>query len=116
MTALKFFTGKYMSEPSQQEDLLSIINLLAGAAQAGSTGIVAQAALNVVLASEAVVRSRNMNMEQALQDATMKALNDAQSALFKASNVKEAMAEAKQDIINNNQNVYNPALQQNNEA
>jgi len=101
-----------MSEPSQQEDLLSIINLLAGAAQAGSQGIIAQAALNVVLASEAVVRARKMELDQSIQDAAMNALNDAQNTLFKASNVEGAMAEAKQDIINNNQNVYNPNLKQ----
>ena len=97
-----------MSEPNQQEDLLSIINLLAGAAQAGSQGLVAQAALNVVLASEAVVRSRQMELDQAIQDEAMGALNDAQNALYAASNVEGAMEEAKQDIINNKQNVYNP--------
>jgi len=97
-----------MSDPSQQEDLLSIINLLAGAAQAGSKGIVAQAALNVVLASEAVVRSRKMELDQSIQDAAMGVLDDAQKALFQASNVEGAMEEAKQDIINNNQNVYDP--------
>ncbi|MCK5387515.1 MAG: hypothetical protein KAJ39_10020 [Gammaproteobacteria bacterium] len=101
-----------MSEPSQQEDLLSIINLLAGAAQAGAQGIIAQAALNVVLASEAVVRSRKMELDQSIQDAAMNALNDAQNALFKASNVEGAMEEAKQDIIKNNQKVYNPNLKQ----
>ncbi|MFK5914379.1 MAG: hypothetical protein QM484_08385 [Woeseiaceae bacterium] len=97
-----------MTEPSKQEDLLSIINLLAGAAQAGSQGLVSQAALNVVLASEAVVRSRQMELEQSVQDACMSALNDAQNALFNSSNVEGAMEEAKQDIINNKQNVYNP--------
>jgi len=97
-----------MTEPSQQEDLLSIINLLAGAAQAGSKGIVSQAALNVVLASEAVVRSRKMELDQTIQDAAMSALDEAQKALFNASNVEGAMEEAKQDILNNNQNVYNP--------
>ena len=101
-----------MSEPSQQEDLLSVINLLAGAAQAGSQGIIAQAALNVVLASEAVVRARKMELDQSIQDAAMNALNDAQNALFKASNVEGAMAEAKQDIINNKQKVYDPNLKQ----
>lgn len=95
-------------QPSQQEDLLSIINLLAGAAQAGAKGVVAQAALNVVLASEAVVRSRKMELDQSIQDAAMNALNDAQNALFNASNVEGAMEEAKQDIINNQQNVYDP--------
>lgn len=98
-----------MSEPSQQEDLLSIINLLAGAAQAGAKGIISQAALNVVLASEAVVRSRKMELDQSIQDAAMDALNDAQNALFSASNVEGAMEEAKQDIINNKQKVYNPS-------
>lgn len=97
-----------MSEPNQQQDLLSIINLLAGAAQAGSKGVIAQAALNVVLASEAVVRARKMELEQSIQDASMDALNNAQNTLFKASNVEGAMEEAKQDIVNNNQNVYNP--------
>lgn len=97
-----------MSEPSQQEDLLSIINLLAGAAQAGAKGIIAQAALNVVLASEAVVRSRKMELDQSIQDEAMNALNDAQNALFSASNVEGAMEEAKQDIINNKQKVYKP--------
>lgn len=101
-----------MSEPSQQEDLLSIINLLAGAAQAGSKGIIAQAALNVVLASEAVVRSRKMELDQSIQDAAMNALNDAQNALFKASNVEGAMEEAKQDIIKNKQKVYDPNMKQ----
>ena len=94
-----------MSEPSQQEDLLAIINLLAGAAQAGSKGVVSQAALNVVLASEAVVRSRKMALDQSVQDAAMAVLNDAQNALFQASNVEGAMEEAKQDIINNKQKV-----------
>jgi len=101
-----------MSEPTQQEDLLSIINLLAGAAQAGAKGIIAQAALNVVLASEAVVRARKLELDQAMQDATMNALNDAQNALFNASNIEGAMEEAKQDIINNNQNVYDPNRKQ----
>lgn len=101
-----------MSEPSQQEDLLSIINLLAGAAQAGAKGIISQAALNVVLASEAVVRSRKMELDQTIQDAAMNALNDAQNALFNASNIEGAMEEAKQDIINNNQNVYDPNRKQ----
>ena len=93
---------------SQQEDLLAIINLLAGAAQAGSQGVVAQAALNVVLASEAVVRSRKMELDQSIQDAAMKVLDDAQKAMFQASNVEGAMEEAKQDIIKNHQNVYDP--------
>lgn len=98
-----------MSEPSQQEDLLAIINLLAGAAQAGATGIIAQAALNVVLASEAVVRARQTdNLE--IQDAAMNALNDAQNALFNASNIEGAMEEAKQDILSSNQKLYDPSF------
>jgi hypothetical protein len=93
---------------SDQEDLLSIINLLAGAGQAGAQGIIAQAALNVVLASEAVVKARNMNLNQTIQDTALKILNDSQDALFKASQVQGAMEEAKQDIINNQQKPYQP--------
>ena len=93
---------------TEQEDLLSIINLLAGAAQAGAKGIIAQAALNVVMASEAVVKSRNLKMDQSIQDAALKVLDDSQAALFKASQVEGAMEEAKQDIINNNNKPYKP--------
>lgn len=100
-----------MSEPSQQEDLLAIINLLAGAAQAGATGIISQAALNVVLASEAVVRARQID-DQTIQDAAMNALNDAQNALFNASNIEGAMEEAKQDILNSKQKLYDPSHKQ----
>ena len=93
---------------SEQEDLLSIINLLAGAAQAGAKGIIAQAALNVVLASEAVVKSKQMELNQSIQDAAMKVLDDSQKALFNASKVEGAMEEAKQDIINSGQKPYQP--------
>lgn len=93
---------------SDQEDLLSIINLLAGAGQAGAQGIIAQAALNVVMASEAVVKARKMNLDQKIQDAALKMLNDSQDALYKASQIKGAMEEAKQDILNNNQKPYIP--------
>jgi len=95
-----------MSEQSDQEDLLSIINLLAGAAQAGAKGVLAQAAFNVMLASEAVVKSRNMKLEQGIQDAAKKALNDSQTAFFNASKVKGAMDQAKKDIAGNNQQPY----------
>lgn len=98
------------SAASAQEDLLSIINLLAGAAQAGAQGILAQAALNVVLASEAVVRSRQRELNQSVQDEAMSALNEAQTTLFNASNIEGAMEEAKQDIINNKQKVYDPSI------
>ncbi len=97
-----------MTDKQQQEDLLAIINLLAGAAQAGAKGIVAQAALNVVLASEAVVRSRQMELKQSIQDEAMSALNEAQNALYQASNVEGAMDEAREDILNNKQRVYDP--------
>ena len=52
-----------------------------------------------------------MELDQTIQDAAMHVLDEAQKALFAASNVKDAMEEAKQDIINNNQKVYNPHKQ-----
>lgn len=93
---------------SEQEDLVSMINLLAGAAQAGAKGVLAQAALNVVLASEAVVKARNLKLEQSIRDATLNILNDSQKAFFKASAVKGAMEEAKKDILDHGQKPYQP--------
>lgn len=90
----------------EKEDILSVINLLAGAAQAGAQGIIAQAALNVMRASEAVVKAQQHNLDKSIQDAAQKVLNDAQETLIKASNVKGALEEAKQDLLQAKQRTY----------
>ena len=93
---------------NEKDDLLSVINLLAGAAQAGAQGIIAQAALNLMRASEAVVKAQQHNLDKSIQDAALKVLNDAQQTLISASNVKGALEEAKQDLQNSQQQPYKP--------
>ena len=88
------------------EELLAIINLLAGAAQAGAKGILAQAAFNVMKASEAVVKAKGLDLDQNIQDAAKNALNQAQSTLLNASQIPGAMDEAKQDIVAAKQKPY----------
>ena len=88
------------------DELLAVINLLAGAAQAGAKGILAQAAFNVMKASEAVVKARGLDLDQSIQDAAKNALNQAQSTLLDASQIPGAMDEAKQDILAAKQKPY----------
>ena len=90
----------------QNKELLDAINLLAGAAQAGAKGILAQAAFNVMKASEAVVKAKTLDMDQSLKDAAQHALAEAQATLLKASTIPGVMDEAKQDIINAKQQTY----------
>lgn len=94
---------------NSKEDIFAVINLLAGAAQAGAKGILAQAAFNVMKASEAVVKARQLELDQSIQDKAQDALNTAQSTLLKASTIDGAMDEAKQDIINANRQTYQMA-------
>jgi len=88
------------------EELLAAINLLAGAAQAGAKGILAQAAFNVMKASEAVAKAKGLELDQGIQDAAKNALNNAQSTLLDASQIPGAMDEARQDIITAKQKPY----------
>lgn len=90
----------------QHKELLDAITLLAGAAQAGAKGILAQAAFNVMKASEAVVKAKTLDLDQSLKDAAQNALADAQATLLKASTIPGVMDEAKQDIIKANQQPY----------
>lgn len=96
-----------MSETQQaNQDIFAVINLLAGAAQAGAKGILAQAAFNVMKASEAVVKAKSLELNQTIQDKAKDALNNAQSTLLKASTIPGAMDEAKQDIIDADRKTY----------
>ena len=88
------------------DELLAAINLLAGAAQAGAKGVLAQAAFNVMKASEAVAKAKGLELDQAIQDAAKNALNTAQSTLLHASQIPGAVDEAKQDIIAAKQKPY----------
>lgn len=96
---------------SDKDEILVMINLLAGAAQAGAQGILAQASYNLVKASEAVVKAKKLNKGPEFQQAVMQQLLNAQHTLERALQIPEAMAEAKQDILNAGQKPYDPNLQ-----
>lgn len=93
---------------NQQEEIMQMINLLAGAAQAGAQGVVAQAAFNLMRASEAVVKARKMQMNDEFQMAAMDQLHAARQTLFQALELPDAMAEARQDVIDTGQVAYDP--------
>lgn len=93
---------------NQQEDIMQMINLLAGAAQAGAQGVVAQAAFNLMRASEAVVKARKMQMSDQFQQAAMDQLLAARQTLFQALELPDAMAEARQDVIDTGRVAYDP--------
>ena len=88
------------------EELLAAITLLAGAAQAGAKGILAQAAFNVMKASEAVAKAKGLDLDPSIQAAAKSVLNEAQSTLLNASQIPGAVDEAKQDIIAAKQKPY----------
>lgn len=90
----------------QQEEIMQMINLLAGAAQAGAQGVLARAALNLMQASEAVVKARKLQMSDEFQQAAMDQLLAARQALFQALELPDAMSEARQDVIDNGQQPY----------
>jgi len=95
-----------MNLNENNQDIFAVINLLAGAAQAGAKGILAQAAFNVMKASEAVVKSKSLELDTSIQEAAKNALNDAQATLIQASTIPGAMDEAKQDIIKADSQTY----------
>ena len=99
-------TTLVMTKTNAHEELLAVINLLAGAAQAGAKGILAQAAFNVMKASEAVAKAKGLSLDQNIQEAAKNVLNDAQSTLLNASQIPGAMDEARQDIIAAKQKPY----------
>lgn len=93
---------------NQEEEIMQMINLLAGAAQAGAQGVLAQAAFNLMRASEAVVKARKLQMSDTFQQAAMEQLLSARQTLFQALELPDAMNEARQDIINTGRVTYNP--------
>ena len=93
---------------NQQDEIMQMINLLAGAAQAGAQGVVAQAAFNLMRASEAVVKARKMQMSDEFQQAAMDQLLNARQTLFQALELPDAMAEARQDILDAGRVAYQP--------
>lgn len=97
-------------QDTRSQDIMSIISLLAGAAQHGAKGILAQAAYNLMMASEAVAKAKKFQVDEKLQQAAQAALQEAQQSVIRISNMPEALEEAKQDIIQAQQQPYDPTL------
>ncbi len=87
---------------------MQMINLLAGAAQAGAKGVLAQAAYNLIKASEAVSLARKLNKDAEFQQAAMDQLLNARETLFRALELPDAMDEARQDLLKTGQRPYQP--------
>ena len=85
-----------------------MIAALAGAAQSGAQGTLAKAALNIMMASEAVAKLREMDAETALVDGAEQALRLSELTFSKAAQIPQAIEEARQDILNCEDLTYRP--------
>lgn len=93
---------------ADNKELASMIAALAAAAQSGAPGTLAKAALNIMMASEAVARLRDMDVEPALIEGAEQALRLSEMTFTKASQLPQAIEEAKQDIKNCKDLTYRP--------
>jgi hypothetical protein len=84
----------------EEEDVMSIINLLAGAAQAGSQGVLAQAAYNLIKATEAKQRATSMQANPEFLKRAEALVEETRKVFIELANNKKALEEGKQDIIN----------------
>jgi hypothetical protein len=84
----------------EEEDVMSIINLLAGAAQAGSQGVLAQAAYNLIKATEAKQRATGMQANPEFLKRAEALVEETRKVFIELANNKKALEEGKQDIIN----------------
>ena len=98
------------STTNEQSDVLAVISLLAGPAQAGAKGILAQTAFNFMKASEAVVRARKGQLSDDIQNQANEALQLAQKTFLTTAGMTEAVDEGRQDIINNGAKPFTPSL------
>jgi len=94
--ATKYAYYRFMDK---EEDVMSIINLLAGAAQAGSQGVLAQAAFNLMKATEARQKAMSINNPEFMTRAG-ELVNETRRVFIELANDKEALEEGKRDIIN----------------
>jgi hypothetical protein len=84
---------------NKEEDVMSIINLLAGAAQAGSQGVLAQAAYNLMKATEAKQKAMSMTSNPDFLKRAEALIEETRRVFIELANNKEALEEGKQDII-----------------
>jgi len=91
---------------NQEEDVMSIINLLAGAAQAGSQGVLAQAAFNLMKATEAKQKAMALKNNPDFLARAETLIEETRRVFIELANDTEALEEGKQDIIKLNAKPY----------
>lgn len=83
---------------NQEEDVMSIIHLLAAAAEAGAQGVLSQAAFNLMKASEAKQKAIKINNPDFLSRASA-LVEETKKVFIELASDPEALDEGKQDII-----------------
>lgn len=83
----------------KQNDIMNIINLLAGAAQAGARGALAQAALNLIKATEAKQKAGRLNDADDMVRRADELVQETRNVFLELANDTAALEEGKQDIV-----------------
>jgi hypothetical protein len=94
---------------TDKEETMAIINLLAGAAQAGAQGALAQAAFNLVKASEAKVKAAQLDKDPQFIARAEELVEQSREIFLQLANDEEALAQGKEDIITTKAAPYDPA-------
>ena len=83
----------------KQNDIMNIINLLAGAAQAGARGALSHAALNLVKASEAKQKASRLKDADDMVRRADELVQETRKVFLELANDTAALEEGKQDIV-----------------
>lgn len=93
---------------AEKEEIMNILNLLAGAAQAGAQGVLAQAAFNLMKATEAKVKAEKLQ-NASMQSRAEELIQETRKVFLSLVNDEAALTEGKQDILNAHSVSYDPA-------
>lgn len=87
---------------------MAIVSLLAGAAQAGAGGVLCQAALNLTKAGEVRQKAAQLRDDDERKQRAQALFEQTRDVFLQLAADQDALAEAKQDIINSNGRTYQP--------
>ncbi len=91
-----------------KQDIMAIISLLAGAAQSGATGVLAQAALNLTKATEVKQRAEQLADDDDRKVRAEQLFQTTRDLFLELANDKSAIEEGKKDILATNATPYQP--------
>ena len=84
---------------SQEDDVMSIIHLLAAAAEAGAKGVLSQAAFNLMKATEAKQKALTIKNNPDFLIRATALVEETKRVFIELANDKASLDEGKQDII-----------------